>query len=175
MKKIVLLISIAAMALFSSSTLSAQGKFGPDSAECIKYLSYYTEYYKQKNYKSSASIFRKFAEHHPDHPLASKGLMLAGYSAVKFEELKIKTAEAMKTKYRPDYTTACKIFQDLIDNFPDDKQMRPEAMYWLGDLWFKIGGDKAAKSYQMLQNLVWDYPETRWAKLARGRLAERQE
>ncbi len=132
-------------------------------------------YYKQKNYKSSASIFRKFAEHHPDHPLASKGLMLAGYSAVKFEELKIKTAEAMKTKYRPDYTTACKIFQDLIDNFPDDKQMRPEAMYWLGDLWFKIGGDKAAKSYQMLQNLVWDYPETRWAKLARGRLAERQE
>ena len=49
MKKIVLLISVAAMALFASSTLSAQGKYGPDSTECIKYLSYYTEYYKQKN------------------------------------------------------------------------------------------------------------------------------
>ena len=59
MKKIVLLISIAAMALFSSTTLSAQGKFGPDSAECIKYLSYYTEYYKQKNYDSAIPNWRQ--------------------------------------------------------------------------------------------------------------------
>ena len=59
MKKIVLLISIAAMSLFTSSTVSAQGKFGPDSAECIKYLSYYTEYYKQKNYDSALPNWRK--------------------------------------------------------------------------------------------------------------------
>ncbi|MBQ6710467.1 MAG: hypothetical protein IJN26_07210 [Bacteroidales bacterium] len=59
MKRIVLLISVAAMALFSSSNLSAQGKFGPDSAECIKYLSYYTEYYKQKNYESALPNWRK--------------------------------------------------------------------------------------------------------------------
>ena len=53
MKRIVLLISVAAMALIASSKVSAQGQFGPDSAECIKYLSYYTEYYKQqvKSYK----------------------------------------------------------------------------------------------------------------------------
>ncbi len=59
MKKIVLLISIAAMSLFASSKVSAQGKFGPDSAECIKYLSYYTEYYKQKNYDSALPNWRK--------------------------------------------------------------------------------------------------------------------
>ena len=59
MKRIVLLISVAAMALFSSSNLSAQGKFGPDSAECIKYLSYYPEYYKQKNYESALPNWRK--------------------------------------------------------------------------------------------------------------------
>ena len=59
MKRIVLLISVAAMALFASSTVSAQGKFGPDSAECIKYLSYYTEYYKQKNYDSALPNWRK--------------------------------------------------------------------------------------------------------------------
>ena len=39
MKKFVLLISVAAMALFASSKVSAQGKYGPDSTECIKYLS----------------------------------------------------------------------------------------------------------------------------------------
>lgn len=59
MKRIVLLISIAAMALFASSKVSAQGKFGPDSAECIKYLSYYTEYFKQKNYDSALPNWRK--------------------------------------------------------------------------------------------------------------------
>ena len=59
MKRIVLLISVAALALFASSTVSAQGKFGPDSAECIKYLSYYTEYYKQKNYESALPNWRK--------------------------------------------------------------------------------------------------------------------
>ena len=59
MKRIVLLISVAAMALFASSTVSAQGKFGPDSAECIKYLSYYTEYFKQKNYDSALPNWRQ--------------------------------------------------------------------------------------------------------------------
>ncbi len=59
MKRIVLFISVAAMALFASSTVSAQGKFGPDSAECIKYLSYYTEYYKQKNYDQALPNWRQ--------------------------------------------------------------------------------------------------------------------
>ena len=36
MKKIVLLISIAALSIFASSKVSAQGKFGPDSAEGSK-------------------------------------------------------------------------------------------------------------------------------------------
>ncbi len=59
MKKIVLLISIAAMSLVSSSVVSAQGKYGPDSTECIKYLSYYTEYYKQKNYDAALPNWRE--------------------------------------------------------------------------------------------------------------------
>ncbi len=62
MKRIVLLISVAAMALFAGSTASAQKKFGAtpeDSVECIKYLSYYTEYYKQKNYDAALPNWRK--------------------------------------------------------------------------------------------------------------------
>ena len=59
MKRIVLLISVAALALLAGSKVSAQGKFGTDSAECIKYLSYYTEYYKQKNYDAALPNWRK--------------------------------------------------------------------------------------------------------------------
>ena len=65
MKRIVLLISIAAMSLFASSTISAQGKFGPDSADCIKYLSYYTEYYKQKNYDAALPNWRQAYKYCP--------------------------------------------------------------------------------------------------------------
>ena len=59
MKRIVLLICVAAMALLCGSKVSAQGKYGPDSTNCIKYLSYYTEYYKQKNYDSAIPNWRQ--------------------------------------------------------------------------------------------------------------------
>ena len=81
MKKIVLLISIAAMSLFASSTLSAQGKFGPDSAECIKYLSYYTEYYKQKNYDSALPNWRQAYKICP--PTARYSLLSDGTTLLK--------------------------------------------------------------------------------------------
>lgn len=81
MKKIVLLISIAAMALLGSSAVSAQGKFGPDSAECIKYLSYYTEYYKQKNYDSALPNWRKAYNVCP--PTARYSLLSDGTTLLK--------------------------------------------------------------------------------------------
>lgn len=59
MKKIAIFVCLAAVSLFTCSKLSAQGKYGPDSTECIKYLSYYTEYYKQKNYESALPNWRK--------------------------------------------------------------------------------------------------------------------
>ena len=81
MKKIVLLISVAAIALFSSSTVSAQGKYGPDSTECIKYLSYYTEYYKQKNYDSALPNWRKAYKYCP--PTARYSLLSDGTTLIR--------------------------------------------------------------------------------------------
>lgn len=81
MKKFILIISLAVMALAGSSTLSAQGKFGPDSAECIKYLSYYTEYYKQKNYDSALPNWRKAYQVCP--PTARYSLLSNGTTLIK--------------------------------------------------------------------------------------------
>ena len=81
MKRIVLLISVAAMALIASSKVSAQGKFGPDSAECIKYLSYYTEYYKQKNYDSALPNWRQAYKLCP--PTARYSLLSDGTTLLK--------------------------------------------------------------------------------------------
>ena len=60
MKKLVLTFLAASVAFLSAGlSASAQGKYGADSAECIKYLSYYQEYYKQKNYDSAIPNWRK--------------------------------------------------------------------------------------------------------------------
>ncbi|MBR6306110.1 MAG: tetratricopeptide repeat protein [Bacteroidales bacterium] len=59
MKKLTLIL-LAAVALFAGQNkVSAQGKYGADSAECLKYLSYYQEYFKQKNYDSALPNWRK--------------------------------------------------------------------------------------------------------------------
>ena len=53
MKKFTFIIASAFMMIFGGNVMSAQGKYGADSAECIKYLSYYKEYYKSKNFDSA--------------------------------------------------------------------------------------------------------------------------
>ena len=56
MKKIAILIATIAMMLGTNAF--AQGKYGADSANCIKYLSYYKEYFKQKNYDEALPNWR---------------------------------------------------------------------------------------------------------------------
>jgi outer membrane protein assembly factor BamD (BamD/ComL family) len=33
-------------------------------------------------------------------------------------------------------------------------------------------GDPYVEAYRMFKRLTWDYPESKWAKIARGRLTE---
>ena len=113
MKRIVLLISIAAMALFSSSTLSAQGKFGPDSAECIKYLSYYTEYNKQKNYDSALPNWRQAYKLCP--PTARYSLLSDGTTLLK----RVLQANSKNPIYREALVDSImKIYDERIQYWP---------------------------------------------------------
>jgi len=113
MKRIVLLISIAAMALISSSTLSAQGKFGPDSAECIKYLSYYTEYYKQKNYDSALPNWRQAYKLCP--PTARYSLLSDGTTLLK----RVLQANSKNPIYREALVDSImKIYDERIQYWP---------------------------------------------------------
>ena len=42
-----------------TSSLSAQGRFGKDSAECVSFLNFYRDYSKQNNLKEAAPLWRK--------------------------------------------------------------------------------------------------------------------
>ena len=53
MRRIAFIAVTAVVLMFGGNNVFAQGKYGADSAECIKYLSYYKEYFKSKNYDAA--------------------------------------------------------------------------------------------------------------------------
>ena len=106
MKKIVLSILAAAMALVCSQKLSAQGKFGPDSTECIKYLSYYTEYYKQKNYDSAIPNWRQAYKYCP--PTARYSLLSDGTTLIRY----LINKNAKNTEYKDQLIDSLMVIYD---------------------------------------------------------------
>lgn len=82
MKKIRLVLLTLSMTMLSVPVF-AQGKFGADSAECIKYLSYYQEYFKQKNYDQALPNWRKAYKLCP--PTASQNLLINGSTLLQKE------------------------------------------------------------------------------------------
>ena len=81
MKKFTFIIASAFMMIFGGNVMSAQGKYGADSAECIKYLSYYKEYYKSKNFDSALPNWRKAYSLCP--PTANQTMLIDGTSLVR--------------------------------------------------------------------------------------------
>ena len=76
MRKISVILFSVIFAFLGGNVLKAQGKYGADSAECIKYLSYYNEYFKQKNYKEALPNWRKAYKFCP--PTANQTMLING-------------------------------------------------------------------------------------------------
>ena len=81
MKRMAVLALVAVMMVLGNGVVRAQGKYGADSAECIKYLSYYTEYYKQKNYDEALPHWRKAYKICP--PQARQGIFVDGTTLIR--------------------------------------------------------------------------------------------
>lgn len=80
MKKLALAV-LTVLMLVPSTRALAQGKYGADSAECIKYLSYYSEYYKQKNYEDALPNWRKAFAICP--PTANQNMLINGQAMIR--------------------------------------------------------------------------------------------
>ena len=81
MKK-VFLAAFSLSMILSGVNLFAQdmSKYGPNADECVKYLSYYTEYYKQKNYDDATPNWRQAYKVCP--PSCSQNLLIQGSELV---------------------------------------------------------------------------------------------
>ena len=69
-----------------------------------------------------------------------------------------------------DFAKAGEIFTQLTKEYTEDKQLRAKAMYWAGDCYYQAGD--FLQAYRRWTQLTWDYPESNWAKVARGKLTD---
>ena len=81
MKKI--LLFVASLLIASLFTAKAQSKYDSYGPECVKYLSYYSEYYKAKNFDDALVNWRKAVRECPED--ATQNLLIHGVSLMKKE------------------------------------------------------------------------------------------
>jgi TolA-binding protein len=111
-------------------------------------------YLKNESFKTAGKIFSSFQLRNPTHRLAPQALFLAAQCAYK----------------QADFKESAELFAKTADTYPDEKALRPEAMYWLADSSAK--GNDNVRAFRTFKKVTWDYPESQWAKAARGRLTE---
>lgn len=93
MKRITLaLLTLSMTVLGINVSAQNKGKYGADSADCLKYLSYYQEYYKQKNYDDALPNWRNAYRLCP--PTASENMLICGSTLLQKELGKTKDAQA---------------------------------------------------------------------------------
>jgi len=75
--------SIIILTLLLALPVFAQGRYGKDSAECVKYLSYYSELVKQNNIKDAAPFWRQAFSICP--PTANQNMLINGQRIIRYE------------------------------------------------------------------------------------------
>ncbi len=105
-------------------------------------------------YRTAAQVFGRLAVRFPSHRLAGKTLVLSAQCYMQAKDLP-KAAEA---------------FQGIVQDPKMDKDLVAESMYWCGDCYMRQ--QDYVNAYRVFKKLTWDYPASKWAKFARGRLSE---
>ena len=114
---------------------------------------------------NAAMVFSKLQERFPDDPLAG----LAGLRA------------AQNFMRAHQYEKAIRGFEIVVNNEDyDGREIRSQALYWSGlsherlaaTLSGKGSGQGMQTAYQIYRRVTFDFPDSIWAKYARGRLAD---
>ena len=106
-------ILFATVALFVSVLAFGQGRYGADSAECIKYLSFYQQYVKQGNLDDAAPNWRKAIKYCP--PTASQNMLLDGMKIMRKEINQFRNNPIRKKEL---VDTLMMLHQMRIDTYP---------------------------------------------------------
>jgi outer membrane protein assembly factor BamD (BamD/ComL family) len=117
---------------------------------------------------NAAMVFSKLQQRFPDDPLAGLAGLRAGQNYMRAHQ----------------YTKAIKLFSTVHANENyDDREVRSQSLYWSGisqeryaglmseDNW-RGRGEAMGIAYETYRRVTFDFPDSVWAKYARGRLAD---
>ena len=107
-----------------------------------------------KEYYKTAKIFERLLERFPDHTLAGQAGLRSGQAYMRSG----KTKEALNA------------FLAVTNEESFDKEVRSASMYWAGMCYQNLRNVMSA--YSIYKRLTYDFPETDWAKYARGQLSQ---
>jgi tetratricopeptide (TPR) repeat protein len=115
-----------------------------------------------ESFTTAAKVFGRLAVRFPTHRLASKTTALSGQCFIRAKR----------------YDDAVAAFKKVIEDEKADKEVRAESLYWAADSFMrKVAASEGSsdadlkEAYLLFKNLTLYYPESRWARYARGRLA----
>ncbi len=117
---------------------------------------------------NAAMVFAKLQERFPEDPLAGLAGLRAGQNYMRAHQ----------------YPKAVKIFTSVHANDKyDDREIRSQALYWSGMCQERLTGlmsednyrgrgEAMELAYETYRRITFDFPDSIWAKYARGRLAD---
>ena len=115
-----------------------------------------------ESFVTAGKVFGRLAIRFPSHRLADKTTALAGQCFMRAAQ----------------FDDAVVAFKKVYDNEKADKDIRAESFYWAGDSHLrkveaKMGkkDDNLKQAYLLFKNLTLYFPESKWSRYARGRLA----
>ncbi len=141
----------------------------------IRLATYY--YQAEKRYDTAGRIYASFQKRFPTHEKADRALFMAAQCRMKQAEYLAQQAEA-EQKPAPvllmneEYKAAVACLQALNDQYRETASvaLRAQAMYWAGDASLRMKDYQNA--YLYLKRTTFEYPETEWARRARGLLLQ---
>ncbi len=140
-----------------------------------------THFYRHERFDVSGRIYESFARQYPSHTMAPKVMFMSAASHMKQAEAwsdpDFKGDERLigrdaEEAVRQEYTTAAKALDVLITEMKDEAgtNLRAQAMYFCGVAYRKA--EDLPTAYLRLKQVTFEYPESKWARTARGFLLQ---
>jgi TolA-binding protein len=106
-------------------------------------------------YRTAAQVFARLSARFPDHKLAASTKVLSAENWLRAKE----------------FEKAITAYEAVIAEKKGAPDLIAQSMYWCGDAYMQTMNPTGA--YRNFKLCTWDYPETKWARYARGKLTDK--
>ena len=144
--RVLLSLIIAILAVSLAAPSYAQGRFGPDSANCVNSLNFYRDYLRQGNLKEATPIWRKAMRACP--PTVSQNMYIEGRKIIKY--LLGNTADATLKENLAD--TLFMLYDSQIQYFPKYRAKGLENKVY--DMITYLGEEDNQKIFETLEEVI---------------------